>query len=208
MSERISIRPSVSGTGAANDMSDRELVHRVVDYGDEDAFRRLYRRHTPYLLQFVLRIQARSEADAEDIVQETWVRAASGFERFRWESTLRTWLGAIALNLTRNWLRDNARRLPNLHHYARAASPSPIPERLDLERAIAQLPDGYRLVLVLHDIEGFKHAEIAERLGIQPVTSRTQLYKARGALRDMLASAASAGPSGPSGDGSGCRGRR
>lgn len=171
-------------------VSDRTLVDRVIRHRDETAFRTLYRRHTPYLFQFVLRVQARSEADAEDIVQETWIRAATGFERFRWDSTLRTWLGSIALNLTRDWLRRHGHREPvELEDERRAAAPTSVPERLDLERAIARLPDGYRTVLVLHDIEGFTHVEIGERLGIEAVSSRTQLSRARGALRTMLASA-------------------
>lgn len=173
--------------------SDRMLVDRVITHRDEDAFRALYRRHTPYLFQFVLRLQARSDADAEDIVQETWIRAADAFERFRWSSTLRTWLASIALNLTRDWLRRNGKRdTVEFRPDSRAVPPTSIPERVDLERAIAGLPDGYRTVLVLHDIEGFTHIEIGERLGIEPVSSRTQLSRARSALRSVLASAAPA----------------
>lgn len=177
--------------------NDRELVRRVVDHGAEDAFRDLYDRYTPYLLQFVLRLQARSEMEAEDVVQETWVRAVERFATFRWDSTLRTWLGAIALNLTRESLRKRARRRRRLDEAravgVRVARPASIAERVDLERAIARLPDGYRVVLVLHDIEGFRHSEIAERLGIAAVSSRTQLHRARAALRAMLVPA-SAGP--------------
>lgn len=173
--------------------SDKMLVDRVIAKRDEEAFRTLYRRHTPYLFQLVSRLQARSEAEAEDIVQETWIRAGDAFVRFRWDSTLRTWLSSIALNLTRDWLRRNGKReAVEFRPEARAVPPTAIPERVDLERAIASLPDGYRAVLVLHDIEGFTHVEIGERLGIEPVSSRTQLCRARGALRSALASAAPA----------------
>lgn len=171
----------------AESISDRELVDRVERYGDEDAFRRLYRRHTPYLLRFVFRLQARSETEAEDIVQETWVRAATTFDRFRWDSTLRTWLGAIALHLTRDALRRSGRDATGPGTPNPAVPPPSVLERLDLERAIAQLADGYRTVFVLHDVEGFTHVEIAERLGIEPVSSRTQLSRARAALRAILA---------------------
>lgn len=175
--------------------SDRALVDRVIAERDEGAFRALYRRHTPYLFQLVLRLQAGSAADAEDVVQETWIRAATAFGRFRWDSTLRTWLGSIAINVTRDWLRRRGRRetvelRPDLH----AAPPTSVPERVDLERAIAELPDGCRTVLVLHDIEGFTHVEIGRRLGIEPVSSRTQLCRARRALRSVLAGAAPAAP--------------
>lgn len=170
----------------AKDPSDRALTERILRDGDERAFRELYRRHTPYLYQFTLRVLGGVEADAEDVVQETWVRAMKSLERFRWRSSLRTWLGGIALNRARDRLRRAGREEGNGQPVELATPPASVPDRIDLERAIARLPDGYRMVLVLHDVEGFTHQEIADRMGIAPVTSRSQLSRARNQLRALL----------------------
>jgi RNA polymerase sigma-70 factor (ECF subfamily) len=167
--------------------SDRELADEVTRSGDERAFRELYRRHTPTLYPFVLRVVGGAEADAEDVVQDTWVRAVRALPRFRWESAFRTWLVGIGLNRARELLRKHARRETLLEgqDLARASRP-PNAEKLDLERAIQCLPHGYRTVLLLHDVEGFTHPEISERLDIAIGTSRSQLHHARRAMRRLL----------------------
>jgi len=169
------------------DAPDRELAERIVRDGDESAFRILYRRHTHLLYPFVLRVLGGVEADAEDVVQDTWVRAARALPRFRWESSFRTWIMGIALNRARELMRRGARttRTPE-QGFEIPVAPPPTAERLDLERAIACLPDGYRTVLLLHDVEGFTHPEISERLDIAIGTSRSQLHHARRTLRRML----------------------
>jgi RNA polymerase sigma-70 factor, ECF subfamily len=170
---------------------DAELVAALREQGDERAFRELYRRHTPRLYQLVLRLVGGGEADAEDVVQETWLRATSSLDRFRWESAFSTWLTGIGLNQARDFLRRAGRR-PQYEgdpeavlSRVTAAARSPA-ERVDLERAIALLPDGYRTVFVLHDMEGYAHAEIAARLEISEGTSKSQLFHARRALRAWL----------------------
>jgi RNA polymerase sigma factor (sigma-70 family) len=176
---------------AIPDLSDRDLSDRVVRGGDEVAFRALYRRHTPALLPFVLRILGGAEADAEDVVQDTWVRAVRALPRFRWESSLRTWLMGIGLNRAREVLRARSRaRTDGAEGAEVPVPPPPTAERLDLERAIACLPDGYRTVLLLHDVEGFTHPEISQRLDIAIGTSRSQLHHARRTLRRLLDPAA------------------
>lgn len=168
--------------------NDRALAERVRLGGDEEAFRLLYRRHTPRLFQVVLRVVGGSQHDAEDVVQETWIRAVGGLEGFRWGSAFPTWLTGIGLNVARSLLRR--RGMWDLDEGAVETTPwRPPPAdgpRLDLERAIALLPAGYRTVLVLHDVEGFTHAEIAERLGVAEGTSKSQLSHARRSLRRML----------------------
>ena len=167
---------------------DRSLADAVAEAGDERAFRELYRRHTPALYQLVLRMLGGATADAEDVVQETWIRAVRQLTKFRWESSLRTWISAIGLNLARETLRRRARarteefdeRL-DLH-----APPVRDGERIDLERAIARLPNGYRTVLVLHDVEGYTHEEISRQLRIAVGTSKSQLFDARRAVRSLL----------------------
>jgi RNA polymerase sigma-70 factor (ECF subfamily) len=167
--------------------TDRQLAEALLLQGDERAFRELYRRHTPRLFQFVLRLLGGVENDAEDIVQETWIRATQKLEGFRWESNLSTWLGGIGLNLCRDlWRRRNGREL----EFELAAEPVQPgiahAERIDLERAIARLPSGYRTVLILHDLEGCTHEEIGRRLGIAAGTSKSQLSSARRAVRTLL----------------------
>lgn len=176
-------------TQADSRMADRTLVTAVARRRDEQAFRELYRRYTPRLLGFVHRLLGRSGAEAEDLVQETWIRACQNLRRFRWDSSFSTWLLGIGLNLVREHQRRNGparnESLDGIPYAAATAGSSD--DRIDLARAIELLPDGYRLALVLHDIEGMKHAEIAERLGISSGTSKSQLFSARRAMRAMLA---------------------
>lgn len=170
--------------------TDRELADRVMA-GEEAAFRTLYRRHTPRLWPLLLRMLGGSgaRADAEDAVQETWIRAVEGLPSFRWEAAFSTWLTGIALNCARQTLRKRKRRDETTADGVldRLATARPDPShRLDLEAAIAALPDGYRTVLVLHDVEGYTHPEISERLEISVGTSRSQLHHARKAMRKSL----------------------
>jgi RNA polymerase sigma-70 factor (ECF subfamily) len=175
-------------TRAAVTTTDKELARAVSRRRDEQAFRELYRRHTPRLLGFVHRLLGPAGSVAEDLVQEAWIRACEHLKQFRWDSSFSTWLMGIGLNVVREAQRRNARHetepLGDLAHAAMANSHNE--ERIDLARAIELLPDGYRLALVLHDIEGMKHAEIAERLGVSSGTSKSQLFSARRAMRTLL----------------------
>jgi len=173
---------------ALRDADDRTLAEAVVQHGSERAFRELYRRHTPALYQFVLRVLGGAEAETEDVVQEAWIRVARKLSGFRWESSLRTWLSAIALNLAREALRRRGRvRTEEWTDGVAPVAPAPRDaERIDLEQAIARLPDGYRAVLVLHDIEGYTHEEIGRQLQIAVGTSKSQLFDARRVVRAYL----------------------
>jgi RNA polymerase sigma factor (sigma-70 family) len=169
---------------------DRELATGVMA-GDEAAFRALYRRHTPRLWPLLRRMLGGPgiRPEVEDAVQETWIRAVEGLPSFRWQAAFSTWLTGIALNCAREALRKRSRRGETGTDLLLEQSSAPPPDpgrRLDLENAIAALPDGYRTVLVLHDIEGFTHVEIAERLGIAEGTSKSQLHHARRAVRAHL----------------------
>ncbi len=167
--------------------SDQHWIRAILKRGDERAFRLLYRRHTPRLLQFILRLVGGDELEAENLTQETWIRASDSLSRFRGDSLFATWLTGIGLNVTRDHLRRRSRLpLDAIQSPDIVSAPIPIGDGIDLERAIARLPDGYRMVLVLHDIEGMKHAEIAERLGFSEGTSKSQLFKARRLLRGSL----------------------
>jgi RNA polymerase sigma-70 factor (ECF subfamily) len=167
-------------------IEDQALAERVLAAGDESAFRELYRRHTPRLYQFVLRVMGGDELEAEDVVQDTWIRAARNLGGFRWESRFETWLTGIGLNLCRNRLRRSG-RWEDLDEGMRGSTRTALSEeKIDLERAIALLPAGCRTVMILHDVEGFRHTEIAERLGVTEGTSKSQLWSARRRLRRML----------------------
>lgn len=168
-------------------LSDRELGDLVVQEGDEGAFRTLYRRHTPPVYQFVLRLVGGNVQEAEDVIQETWMRAARGLEGFRWQSALRSWLTGIALNRVRELARKKKRSLVEVDGEWEIPDIAPDPgERMDLERALGLLPPGFRTVLVLHDVEGFTHREIGSQLGITDGTSKSQLHGARKAMRRLL----------------------
>jgi len=167
--------------------SDRELARLVVGEGDEEAFRALYRRHTPTVYRFVLRLVGGDVAEAEDIMQETWLRAARALDRFRWESALSSWISGIALNRVRELARKKKRSLVEVEgEWEMPVAAQDAGTRIDLERALELLPPGFRTVLVLHDVEGFTHREIGDRLGITDGTSKSQLHGARKAMRRLL----------------------
>jgi RNA polymerase sigma-70 factor (ECF subfamily) len=171
------------------DEPDRALAERVLA-GDEPAFRRLYQRHTPRLYQLALRLVGGDTTEAEDVVQDTWVKATEKLDAFRWESAFGTWLGAIGINVARETARRRGRRREvawDEQVEPPAAAPLERLEPVDLERAIAALPDGYRTVLILHDVEGYTHEEIGAQLGIATGTTKSQLFWARRAVRALLA---------------------
>ena len=174
-------------TDAAPD-ADRPLLEALLARGDEKAFRELYRRHNPALYQLLLRMLGGDTQDAEDIAQETWVQAVRSLAGFRGSSSFRTWLSAIGINRCRNLFRSRQRKstVPLMEDWDPPAPVAPQNERIDLEKAIGLLPDGYRAVLVLHDVEGFTHEEIAAQMGISPGTSKSQLFWARRAVRGLL----------------------
>jgi RNA polymerase sigma-70 factor (ECF subfamily) len=171
----------------ADQRSDRELADLVVRAGDEEAFRALYRRHAPRVFQFVLRLVGGDVAEAEDLMQETWIRAARGLGGFRWESAFSSWVSGIALNRVREMARKKRRSLVEVDgEWEIPVAPVDAGERIDLERALELLPTGFRTVLVLHDVEGFTHQEIGDRLGITDGTSKSQLHGARRAMRRLM----------------------
>ena len=122
------------------------------------------------------------------MVHDGWIRAVDRLSGFRWESALRTWLAGFVINAARERFRRDIRETPSVDEQLPADDPAlgGVFDRLDLERAVAGLPEGFRLVLVLHDVEGYTHEEIADLLGIVPGTSKSQLARARAAVRRAL----------------------
>ena len=171
------------------EQDDFDLVRQFLASRDEATFRELYRRVTPTLYRVAARLAWGSGARPDDIVQETWLRGVTRLPGFRFEASLRTWLVAITVNVSREMLRPRAEvipfeSLPELPDRAES-DPAVIAER-DLSPILSDLPEGYRTVLVLHDLEGFTHAEIALALGISAGTAKSQLSRARAAARELL----------------------
>jgi RNA polymerase sigma-70 factor (ECF subfamily) len=165
--------------------NDLALVERFLRARSEDAFRALYRAHTPALYALALRLTAGDQSEAEDLVQECWVRAVRALPSFRAQAALRTWLCGLLVNVRRERMRADWRTIdaPDIEPAADSGAPD---DALDLERAITALPDGARDVFVLHDVYGYTHREIADMLGIVEGTSKSQLTRARILLRSAL----------------------
>lgn len=172
-------------------MEERELISRVLA-GDPSAERALYDAHVDRVFRLVFRMAGDMDR-AQDYTQETFIRAFSRLDSFRGESALSTWLGSIAISVTLNGLRQVRRRQERelglddvvpISHAAREAEPD-LKSRLN--QAIDDLPEGYRAVFVMHDVEGYTHEEIATSLGVHPGTSKAQLFRARARLRQALA---------------------
>jgi len=161
---------------------------RTLEERSEASFRRLYDEYTPRLLRFVCRLLGSAGGSlAEDVVQETWVRAMERIDSFDGKSQFGTWLHGVARNVCRETLRRPDSRHVALVVESTGGQQKPDHEtRLDLERAIHRLPEGQRFVLVLHDLEGYAHAEIAQELDISVGTSKSQLHDARKNLVNML----------------------
>jgi RNA polymerase sigma-70 factor (ECF subfamily) len=138
-----------------------------------------------------LRLAGGAAEDAREVTQDAWVRAVGRLGAFAWHSSLRTWLSGFVVNCWRERVRALARR-----EHTRAPDPGPgvdpppVATRVDLERALARLPPGVREVVLLHDVEGYTHAEIGIALGRTPSFSKSQLSRAHARLRDLLADAA------------------
>ncbi|HET7306236.1 MAG TPA: sigma-70 family RNA polymerase sigma factor [Gammaproteobacteria bacterium] len=153
--------------------------------GDMRAFEHLYRRHAGRVYAVCLRLSG-NPAHAEDFTQDAFVKAWQSLAAFRGDSGFGTWLHRIAVNTALAHFRRNA-KFVDVPAPVEDEAPDEEPgTMLDLERAIAQLPDGAREVFVLHDVEGYKHDEIAALVGISDGTSKAQLHRARQLLRARL----------------------
>ena len=137
-----------------------------------------------------------TRADAEDLLQEIFLLAYRKLPEFRGDSTVGTWLYRLAMNRCLDHLKSRQTRAGSMTTTLdEGAMPGPrrVPDggikRIDLERAIAQLPEGARAAFVLHDVEGFQHHEVATILGISEGTSKSQVHKARLKLRASLTAA-------------------
>jgi RNA polymerase sigma-70 factor (ECF subfamily) len=176
-----------SGADAPDTARDVALAQK----GDVVAFERLYRSHVGRVNALCLRLTGDRVA-AEDLMQDVFVRAWERLTAFRGESALSTWLHRVTVNAFLHRNRSATRRgaheetVEDIAALPAMAVSSDPGDRMDLERAIARLPEGARTAFVLHDIEGYKHEEIAAMQGIAAPTVRAQLHRARKLLMEAL----------------------
>jgi RNA polymerase sigma-70 factor (ECF subfamily) len=166
-----------------------------VSKADVPAFEELYRQHSTRLFNLAWRMCG-TRADAEDLLQDIFLLAYRKLPEFRGDSAVGTWLYRLAMNRCLDHLKSRQTRASGaMTPLDEEVLPGPrlVPDggikRLDLDRAISQLPDGARAAFVLHDVEGFQHHEIATILGISEGTSKSQVHKARLKLRALLTAA-------------------
>jgi RNA polymerase sigma-70 factor, ECF subfamily len=169
-------------------MTETLLIERACE-GDPLAVRALYERHAPRVFAVIRRIAGDDDL-AQDYAQDTWVRAVRALPTFRGEARFSTWLHRIAVNTAL----EGARREDRRDRWA-GDMPEAVPAEPGLrdpllatrmEDALDRLPEGMRRVLVLHDVEGYTHEEIGGLLGVNPGTSKSQLFKARARMRELL----------------------
>jgi RNA polymerase sigma-70 factor (ECF subfamily) len=181
----------VTVSTATTDRDQTEWVARC-QAGDVEAFEALYRHHASRIYTLACRM-AGSREDGEDLLQEIFLQAYRKLDSFKGEAAIGTWLYRLALNHCLDYVRGRQAKMKKQTETLdadRAFEPAarrdmPI-ARLDLERAIARLPEGCREAFVLHDVEGFDHKEVGNLLGIAEGTSKSQVFKARLKLRTFL----------------------
>jgi RNA polymerase sigma-70 factor (ECF subfamily) len=170
---------------------EQALIQRVLA-GDRAAARSLYDRHVGRIYQVAYRLVGDRD-QAEEATQDTFVKAFSRLETFRGESSLGTWLHAIAVSMALTTLRKRKRRLLREADLDDASAlpdsrPEADPDLRDrLRQAIDALPEKFKVQVVLHDIEGFTHGEIARMTGVPEGTCKTRLMGGRAKLREALA---------------------
>jgi RNA polymerase sigma-70 factor (ECF subfamily) len=170
--------------------SNESLVRQAQD-GDMRAFEDLYRRTSDRVYAVCLRMSGDSDR-ATELVQDVFVRVWQKLPGFRGESQFTTWLHRLTVNLVLQERRSRSRReareigSADLERYGHAARRSMPGTKVDLERAIAALPDKARRVLVLRDVEGYKYDEIARMTGVSLGTVKAQIHRARGLVKVAL----------------------
>ena len=180
----------VTSNSAGNGGPDADAA--LAASGDRTAFERLYRRHVGRVFTLCVRMSG-DRTRAEELTQDVFVRAWEKLHLFRGESSFGTWLHRLTVNVVLNSRKSEGRRWARVEEdedgdgIDRIARTPPAPgDRMDLEAAIAKLPPGARRVFTLHDVEGYKHEEIAEMLGVTTGATKAQLHRARLLLREAL----------------------
>ena len=170
---------------------EHDLINRA-RVGDMAAFEAIYRTHSPTVYVLCLRLSGGVKTDATELLQDVFVRAWRGLAAFRGDSALSSWLHRLTVNAMLERARGNSRRLAKVISIEEDAGmdapsmPGDPDLRMDLESAIALLPEGARVAFVLHDIEGYQHQEIAAQLGVATGTIKAQVHRAHKLLIKAL----------------------
>jgi RNA polymerase sigma-70 factor, ECF subfamily len=178
--------------------SEAQLIERA-KVGDAEAFQLLYEKHKRRVYSLCLRMTANT-AEAEDLAQEAFLQLYRKIGTFRGESAFSTWLHRLSVNVVLMHLRKKSLPVVSLEETTQSTEDdSPRKDfgaedvalagsidRLELQKAVDSLPPGYRMIFVLHDVEGYEHNEIAKIAGCSVGNSKSQLHKARMKLRDLL----------------------
>jgi RNA polymerase sigma-70 factor (ECF subfamily) len=181
-----------------NQLSEAEAIERA-KLGDAEAFEFLYHLHKRRVYSLCLRMTG-NIASAEDLTQEAFLQLFRKIGTFRGESAFSTWLHRMAVNVVLMQLRKKGLPLVPIEDTAEGEEEGTVRkepgapderltgsiDRLQLERAVDELPPGYRTIFVLHDVEGYEHNEIAELVGCSIGNSKSQLHKARLKMRELL----------------------
>ena len=175
-----------------NEPDEQPLLQRA-RAGDLDAFEALYRATAPRVFALCLRMTADRQR-AQELTQDVFVRAWEALPSFRGDAAFTSWLHRIAVNVVLMGARAERRRVSRVALAEDLegevgdgfAPPIDVEQGIDLERAIAKLPPGARRVFILHDIEGYRHEEIARLTGTAQGTLRAQLHRARKLLMEAL----------------------
>ncbi|HET7275887.1 MAG TPA: RNA polymerase sigma factor [Longimicrobiaceae bacterium] len=165
---------------------------REAQAGDVDAFERLYRENVEHIYALCLRLSA-DAVRADELTQDVFVHAWTKLGSFRGDSAFSTWLHRLAVNVVLGGKRSDKRRAArvqitgDLSIFDAGVAPPRVGDRMDLEDAVARLPDAARTIFVMHEIEGYTHDEIARLTGRAEGTCKTLLHRARKLLRESLA---------------------
>ena len=185
---------SVGSEIATAPLSDHALAS-AAGRGDMGAFEQLFERHNRRVYSLCLRM-TQNTAEAEDLAQEAFIQLFRKIGSFRGESAFTTWLHRLTVNQVLMHFRKRGVKMEQTTEDGETPvqivkgtenpNAMPVVDRIALDKAISQLPPGYRTVFTLHDIEGHEHEEIARMLGCSVGTSKSQLHKARMKLRGLL----------------------
>jgi len=183
----------------ASDAVEAQLIEKAKQ-GDAEAFQALYDKHKRRVYSLCLRMTSNT-AEAEDLTQEAFLQLYRKIATFRGESAFSTWLHRLSVNVVLMHLRKKNLPVVSLEETTQGSGEEDTPkkdfgvedislagslDRLQLQRAVEDLPPGYRTIFVLHDVEGYEHNEIAQIVGCSIGNSKSQLHKARMKLRDLL----------------------
>lgn len=191
MENVLTVITRTPATAEARELTDENRLVAQARDGSIAAFEALYRQNSGRIFALCVRLSG-NEAVAEECMQEAFVTAWQKLGDFRGDSAFSSWLYRIAVNAVMGWFRKQGRRDRHVRpveegEWDRVEDHASGPEvAMDLEDAIATLPEGARMVFVLHDVEGRRHDEIADLLQIAVGTSKAQLHRARRLLRERL----------------------